>query len=459
MPLLFAQYSGGSGTASDPYLIANKSDLHSLSTAISWGYYFKQIDDIYLSNSDFANGGIFYNNGLGFKPIGTHILNAFNGVYDGNWHKIDGLYINRDSEDNIGLFGCLRGKVMNLGVTNVNVTGYNYTGALVGLFSAVDSVNNCYATGSVHGVGGDHGGLIGWISTGYVNSCYADVDVSGFYVGGFVGANHGTIKNCYAIGSVSGSPKGGFVREQNYGYIQNCYSASSGNGFSSQSSYDFLNCFWDSDLSGPYGGGAEAIGKSTAEMQTKSTFTNVGWDFVNTWKMGNCATNNGYPVLKWQTLNNLPQINVNVFSSDAFITAVASGYNYQWFNCDNQSIISGETNQSYTAITNGNYAVIVESGSCTDTSECVSITGLGIGNNIKLSNTMPYPNPTTGFISIDLLKSDIYNVSIYNSFGQELSKIQVNSNKLDLNINTTVGIYFIKVCNNYSCQSFSVLKE
>jgi len=45
----------------------------------------------------------------------------------------------------------------------------------------------------------------------------------------------------------------------------------------------------------------DVIGKTTAELQTESTFTSAGWDFVDIWEF-RCEGMN-YPRLIWQTTN------------------------------------------------------------------------------------------------------------------------------------------------------------
>ena len=47
---------------------------------------------------------------------------------------------------------------------------------------------------------------------------------------------------------------------------------------------------------------------------------------------------------------------------------------YQWLDCNNNfEPISGATAQNYTAIDNGNYAVVVNENGCIDTSACTAI--------------------------------------------------------------------------------------
>ena len=45
--------------------------------------------------------------GKGFKPIGFDFDNSFTGVYDGSYHLITNLFINRPNEY-VGLFGFIK---------------------------------------------------------------------------------------------------------------------------------------------------------------------------------------------------------------------------------------------------------------------------------------------------------------------------------------------------------------
>ena len=112
-----------------------------------------------------------------------------------------------------------------------------------------------------------------------------------------MGWNEGRISNCYAIGSVSGSSIiGGLVGYNDYGTISNCYAAGGVTGTANtgglvgyDSNGSYTSCFWDQtvnpslagigNISDPPG----VIGESSVNMQKESTFTNMGWDFVNIW--------------------------------------------------------------------------------------------------------------------------------------------------------------------------------
>ena len=112
---------------------------------------------------------------------------------------------------------------------NVIGTG-NYVGGLVGEHSAVSpSINNCYATGDVSGIGTYNtsnyvGGLVG-SNSGALYDCHATGNVSGTggSVGGLLGSNNVAIADCYATGKVSGlTSVGGLVGNNGY-LISNCY--------------------------------------------------------------------------------------------------------------------------------------------------------------------------------------------------------------------------------------------
>jgi len=250
-------YSGGDGTSATPYQIATKTDLKYLSeTTGDWTMHFIQTADIAFAAVDFESGGDFYDGGAGFSPIGNNSI-RFSGSYNGDGHTIDGLYINRASADYIGLFGYTESStIQNLGVTNVNITGKDYVGGLVGYNYNAD-ISNSYSTGSVSGTR---------------------------YVGGLVGYNNynSTTSNSYSTGSVTGATNVGGLVGRN-------------------TSSPVSNSFWDTQTSQQETSGG-GTGKTTIQMKTQSTFTDAGWDFTvsgddHDWVIS--SVNDGYPHLKW----------------------------------------------------------------------------------------------------------------------------------------------------------------
>ncbi|MCB0477046.1 MAG: T9SS type A sorting domain-containing protein [Crocinitomicaceae bacterium] len=100
------------------------------------------------------------------------------------------------------------------------------------------------------------------------------------------------------------------------------------------------------------------------------------------------------------------------------ISANTAGATYTWIDCDNNNAaINGETAQDFTPTQNGNYAVVVNDGNCSDTSACVNIATVGLddydSNEIAL-----YPNPFTNLLNIQVNDSQSFDLKITNLIGQ-----------------------------------------
>jgi len=132
---------------------------------------------------------------------------------------------------------------------------------------------------------------------------------------------------------------------------------------------------------------------------------------------------------------------------------------YQWINCDSAIAIPGATSQSYTATVNGNYAVVVTYGTCSDTSLCVSITGIGIIEANPLKNAV-YPNPNNGVFDILSSSKDTY-ISIYSIDGKEIvNQLKISSPIQHINISKVEkGVYFIKFFTLNQSEYFRFIVE
>ena len=142
-------------------------------------------------------------------------------------------------------------------------------------------------------------------------------------------------------------------------------------------------------------------------------------------------------------------VNVGVTQKNAKLTAVASGAIYQWLDCNNgYNPIPGATNQLFTALGLGKYAVKVTEGLCTDTSTCYNVTNLGINKNILNDYLSVYPNPATGLFTISSGKPlSSATLKVINAMGEviiEKSALDGTSFILDISGQAN-GIYFIEI--------------
>ena len=130
------------------------------------------------------------------------------------------------------------------------------------------------------------------------------------------------------------------------------------------------------------------------------------------------------------------------------LTANATGYNYQWIDCDNGNApIPGETNQSFTPAITGNYAVIISNALCSETSACYMVTILGVPDTSFRKNLIAYPNPVKKSVTVELgFVHNNVNVSIYNLLGQVVAKQDFkNTNKIEMELDAAAAVYFMKI--------------
>ena len=143
-------------------------------------------------------------------------------------------------------------------------------------------------------------------------------------------------------------------------------------------------------------------------------------------------------------------IDNTVTQTGSTLSSNQDGAIYQWVDCDNgNSEIFGETNQTYTPTTNtGNYAVIVTSGSCSETSACYLVDDAGVEEE-ELSFFSIFPNPSNGVVNVKLLKkpTDNFRVSVLDLSGRIVfmeDKLNNDSFIVDLS-SMASGTYMIRI--------------
>ena len=193
----------GSGNSTAPYEIHTAKELAMLATLVNAGntaYY----DKYFVLMSDLALS--IYAVGTGWTPIGDGI-HPFLGHFDGNGKTISGLTINEPGVGTKGLFGSISGgSVSNLGLVNVDITGGDNTGGLVGVVSYFASVTGCYVTGRVSG-NNYTGGVAGYVNTaighGITNCSALNPSVSASDGSTYAGRVAGNFSSGYHSGNIA----------------------------------------------------------------------------------------------------------------------------------------------------------------------------------------------------------------------------------------------------------------
>lgn len=137
----------------------------------------------------------------------------FNGKFDGQFHKVSGLFINKNGlpakgwsswEDNeyLGLFGVNFGTIKNLGVSGEVMSDAITVGALCGRNEG--DIVNCYNEAKVISANGRAGGIVGYSqirSKAY--NCYNVGDVTGAIAAGISGEGFcSDFVHCYNYGKI-----------------------------------------------------------------------------------------------------------------------------------------------------------------------------------------------------------------------------------------------------------------
>ncbi len=172
-------------------------------------------------------------------------------------------------------------------ISNVNVTGGDYTGGLIGAL-AYSNLSSSHSAGSVTG-SSNVGGLVGISNTaGYSNlieKSYASATVTGnSYVGGLVGTS-GFITNSYALGTVTGNSNPGGLVGSNRGAITSSYASNTVTGNSNASGLVGLNyktitnSFYDKETNTATMSDSATYGKTKAEISA-SLSSVEGWSTI-----------------------------------------------------------------------------------------------------------------------------------------------------------------------------------
>jgi hypothetical protein len=208
-------FSGGSGTAADPYQVETAAQLDAVRN---------YLDSYFILTADLDLDVAPYNEGAGWQPIGTYVgwENAanvpFTGSVDGNGHSIAGLSLDRPTAQGVGLFGLTDGAtIRDLSLSNLSVTGRTAGGLTGWAFNT--TITGVQTAGTVTALT-RAGGLAGEVRGSTISDSGSACTVSttnGTNAGGLIGQMEATtVARSHATGNVSSGTQdiaGGLVAE------------------------------------------------------------------------------------------------------------------------------------------------------------------------------------------------------------------------------------------------------
>ena len=131
----------------------------------------------------------------------------------------------------------------------------------------------------------------------------------------------------------------------------------------------------------------------------------------------------------------------------------------QWYS--QNGIMVGDTNQSLTLTSNGDYYVIVTLNGCvSDTSNVLHITNVGVGENENNSTINIYPNPVANELIIEAKgNKEKIEFEILNAIGQVVFKGSLMEKTIVQTKNFAQGMYMVKLGNGKRFEFRKVVKS
>ena len=338
-PVSLPIFSGGAGTADNPYLISSNADMVALAGAVEGG---TSYENTYFRLTKSLTGS---------NAVGTSVgnnYNSFHGIFDGRAYEIElnnaptGVFgfIQNATIQNLGVSGTVSGSsALNYNLYAGGICGYSYNSTIAycsnaATISAISTYTESYSEVIA-------GGICGYANGTTITDCFNRGAVScsssfSCYSGGICGeVTYGNILNCYNVGNISAecqtgnySPNAGGICGYTWSWgadqysIKNCFSANASieakYGSGSQNStnagriagsiggnFDFSKNYASSamtingstvsssDVTSRYG-----TGTSLSNFKSQSWIqSNLGWDFTAIWQMSSSGSINlGFPI-------------------------------------------------------------------------------------------------------------------------------------------------------------------
>lgn len=267
---MYAQFAGGSGTESDPWLVETRLHLEQLNNYLGVGHtdkYYRQIADIDLGASP-------------WNPIGR--ATPFYGQYDGDGYNISNLNISDYLSGPSGLFARVTdARLSNVFLTNINLSFardfYPDMGQQVEnvaplvVFCVNSIIHNCHTQGFINMEitnGGAHliSGMVGQLDsssslTNSTSQCNVWINSWGsvFYYtwisdlfGGLVASNHGQVSDCSVVANVSGYAQGAGSPYPDPNYPESQSEINTLGGLVGYNLGDITRCYADVVIRGNY---------------------------------------------------------------------------------------------------------------------------------------------------------------------------------------------------------------
>ncbi len=206
------------------------------------------------------------------------------------------------------------------------------------------------------------------------------------------------------------------------------------------------------------------INPITASTQTVSACDSYTWN-----ANGTTYTNSGQYTHAMQSIfgcDSVVTLNLTIVptptamaTDDGLGTLTGSGGNpVQWIDCSNNTAIAGATSTTFVPTVNGNYAIVVGNGiGCSDTSDCVLVDYLSLGENTAISAAI-FPNPATDEVKITFTGASAWLI-IRDAQGKIVQTQTIQNGEVISLAAMQTGIYFFELATAHGKTTQRIVKQ
>ncbi len=152
-------------------------------------------------------------------------------------------------------------------------------------------------------------------------------------------------------------------------------------------------------------------------------------------------------------------VEADITQSGSLLASVNdSATSYQWLLCDSNYLpISGANSSTYNVTENGNYALrIVGDNGCVDTSDCVSVTGIGLGEE-RSKTLFSFTREERDHYAIENRTGIVSEFVLYDTNGRTIRiEERVNPGRSTIRVQIPQGIYIAILRNEISSERFVI---
>ena len=227
------------GAAQEDYCEADADGFYHISEAKQLVWFQRLVNAGQISIKAKLDADLDMSEAPEFEPIGTNSY-AFRGIFDGQYHVISNLVIDKPEDTGVGMFGYVNGTtIKNLVLDErCSISGHHFVGLVGQSTGGTITLTNLGNRGSVTAAAQNAGGIFGCNSgssaTITCTGCYSTGAVSGGSESGAISGwlnSTGTLINCWSTSVVTNAQSNDtYLARPNSITLTNCWSAGGSQG-------------------------------------------------------------------------------------------------------------------------------------------------------------------------------------------------------------------------------------